>query len=706
MLADRLRRSRLTLVSCEPTAARDVMLRRGLLPLVQQPGECALRFDAWGVLPLPALREQIDRALPLAAPDASATTLADQLIAAGVHQRLRLLLVLDAFERHLREPAERADIVAFDTELMACVADPAVPLHVLLVVDDATRPALHRYTRWMHDFGRDWLRVPSASVRDEMLWSDTDIEPPPDAAEPDAPSQEAEWALDLSLDEPPQAPAASGMAVPAAHIAGSAALGFANTVEPSAAPAQPTLIEPTPVDAAAADRQADAASTAAPGAAAAPPTAVPEAAPPVAASPEASPPEATSPPAPLFAFDVTRPIEPPARAATMPPWRVEPDDTAQRQPRARWWQGPLRLGADMAALAAGMWLVATWIIGSGDDRPELRARPPLAGEPAATDTASAPVARAPATVAPVPTPTPPPAPAPPRVAAPALPPSQALTMALPIDGGAAAPMIDELVRRVAAPAGITLNVIAADAAATLAIWRHDALAAARARSSPQLRLLAPLFTEQIQVIVRNDAPWDYLREIKGLRLNIGRDGARASTARTLYQQLFGTPLPPTSANDLDEGEALQQMLRRGGTIDAMIVVSQSPLMARLPAAARGQLRELPFDPNDPRTAGALESYRLQRIPERERPRLTVTSFLVTGPAPHPQEGTLRALAFALCRAQPSLQARGSPLLLGFAPGEQPAAPWPYVLQRDDAAACAAAASSAPRREGAAPRTQR
>lgn len=281
---------------------------------------------------------------------------------------------------------------------------------------------------------------------------------------------------------------------------------------------------------------------------------------------------------------------------------------------------------------------------------------------------------------------------------------------MPIDAGAAAAAIDELTRQVAAPAGIALNVVAADAAATLAVWRHDALAAARASNAQPLRVLAPLFREQIQVIVRNDASWDYLRQIQGLRLNIGRkDGARSRTARTLYQQMFGTPMPADSINELDEGEALQRMLRRGGPIDAMIVVSEVPLLARLPETARDQLRELPFDANDQRTAGALQTYSLQRHSPRDRARLTVTSFLVTGAAPHPNESTLQQLALALCRAQPALQAKGSLLLRGFAPGEQPPAPWPYVLPRSAGSGCPVPRpGNEPRRDstGAPPERQR
>jgi hypothetical protein len=253
-----------------------------------------------------------------------------------------------------------------------------------------------------------------------------------------------------------------------------------------------------------------------------------------------------------------------------------------------------------------------------------------------------------------------------------------MTITQPLDGGAA--LIDELVRQVAAPAGVALSVVPPHAEATLAVWRHDALLAARGSRSPPMRVLAPLFSEQIQFVVRSDTPWDYAREIKGLRLNIGPPGsARARTARTLYESMFGAPPAPARVNELDEAAALRQLLRRGGPIDAMVVVSELPLLNRLPADARAQVRELTFDANDGRTAGALQVYPLKRRSVGERPRLAVSSFLVTGAAPHPYEDALQALVVALCRAQPALQARGSLLLRGFAQGEQPEVGWPYVL---------------------------
>ncbi|HSW23696.1 MAG TPA: TAXI family TRAP transporter solute-binding subunit, partial [Burkholderiaceae bacterium] len=364
--------------------------------------------------------------------------------------------------------------------------------------------------------------------------------------------------------------------------------------------------------------------------------------------------------------------EPAGRAAPapLPTWAVEPDAQEMRAGApARWWRRrSLRPLADAAVLLAGIWLVVTWLVSNERTPPP----PPLAqpAEPTVPPQVAAQL--------------PPPAPRAVATPAPPVAPSKPMTITRPLDDGAAP--IDELVREVAAPAGVALSVVPPQAEATLAIWRHDALLAARGSQSPSLRVLAPLFSEQVQIVVRNDAPWDYLREIKGLRLNIGPAGsARARTARTLYESMFGAP--PERVNELDEAAAVRHLLRRDGPIDAIVVVSELPLLNRLPADARAQLRELPFDANDGRTAGALQVYPLKRRSAGERPRLAVSSFLVTGASPHPYEDALQTLVVALCRAQPALQAKGSPLLRGFAQGEQPEAGWPYVLPRRADAGC-------------------
>ena len=264
-----------------------------------------------------------------------------------------------------------------------------------------------------------------------------------------------------------------------------------------------------------------------------------------------------------------------------------------------------------------------------------------------------------------------------------------LSMVWPPESGSAPPLVDELIRRVATPAGITLRAPAANEPPVLTLMRTDALLAARAANTP-LQIVAPLYSEQVQVLVRTDARWDYVREIRGLRLNIGRaDGARARTARALYQQLFGVALPAEQANELDLDGALGALQQRGAPIDAIIVVSDTPIESQLQPAAQRLVRELTIEGRGGAVT-TLPAFSVSRRSANERARLSTTTFLVApGAPPRAHDGLLRTLAIALCRAQPELQKQQSPLLRGFKPNQQPDVGYGYVLPRTPDGSCPA-----------------
>jgi hypothetical protein len=123
----------------------------------------------------------------------------------------------------------------------------------------------------------------------------------------------------------------------------------------------------------------------------------------------------------------------------------------------------------------------------------------------------------------------------------------------------------------------------------------------------------------------------------------------------------------------------------------VVVVSESPLEPQLQPALRRQVRELTLDARHASSATALPGFSISRRTPADLARLSVTNFLVAlGAPPRPHDGALRALAAALCRAQPTLQAQRSPLLRGLRQGQQPAVGWTYVLPQTPGAACPAA----------------
>jgi hypothetical protein len=727
LLAGPLRSKRLTVLYGPPGPLRDGMLRRGLMPLLRQSAPNAqgrarrrqvpIRFDGWGPLPLQALRTRIDAEFTAVWPQGAPETLAAHLRAIGRTHHATVLLVLDAFERHLGERAERHDIERFDIELSECITHEAVPLHVLMVVDELENRALQRYTRWIADFGDDFVRLPSllSGEHDAAAWRDTDIVAPPESADDDPAADDGEtdtdWPVDLLLDAPPpvkppappvstEAPTQPPPQPPPPAMAPQPAPAVA---PPTVAPRPFSAFEPLPAGetrhgqatpSAPAPRAADGGAPHAAPARRVEPTFGDEAPGALPRAPGPAPPPRAAP-ASQAPFGEWPPLAPPEPAPTpavaprsAPPWLSEADVAQMRrlheQPSR--WPGLLGLALYMVALLGGAWWVASWIIDSQrvETRPRAPDNAPGAQSPAPTPAPgpNAPTAAAPQGAAPAPSPTTPAAP---------VTTSRTLTLALPADAGSALPLVDELIRRVAAPAGLELRTAAGNEPASLALLRTDALLEARATSAAPLQVVAPLYSEQIQVLVRNDARWDYVREIRGLRLNIGRaDGARARTARALYQQLFGTPLPAAQANELELDAALQALQQRGGPIDAVFVISDAPIVSHMQPALRKQVRELTISARDASAVTAMPAFTISRRTASDRARLATTTYLVApGAPPRPQDAALRQLAAALCRAQPALQTQNSALLRGWRQGQQPDVGWPYVLPRTPNAACPA-----------------
>ncbi len=720
LLAALLRCDRLTIMHASAGTTRDAMLQQVLLPLLgrrstdcqlgqvplqptvlpiveqrhRRPGsrrdaELVLRFDAWGESPLTALRERIAHALPMAWPAGAPATLADHLREACRAHDIQLLLVLDAFERHLAQPLGRRAIARFDAQFIDWMQHSDVPAHALLLVDGAHEAQLQRYADALPDIGHGWLRASTAADSLEPSWT-----PVRDAA---------------------SAPAVASVRPPLGTSAGTSA-----ALPPKKSSPPPTQTSPPPPPAAPPVRPPAPAARAVP--------AVPE----MAADLEirAGPDDHVggAPGASPAVLPATRPIVPVAAPAITAvrdaPVAANDNERPVQKAPLRW----PRQVANAALVVAAAWMLGVWLLGqeetgvrtvAADGPREAATAPPVAAPapappaptpsaPATTVAPAPPVAASPAATPPVeaaPSATPaapamaPTASAAPSAAAaatPALAASWQLTITRPVEGGSAPWLIDELARRVAAPAGITLRYAAPGAAAPLAVWRHDALVAAREDARGPLRVLAPLYNEQIQVLVRADSRWRWLHQLQGLHLNVGAaGGARAITADTLYRRLYGRALPGWDTDHGDEATGLRRLLG-DRSIDAMLVVAESPVLAAQPPAVRERLRLLQVDLQHRSTASVLRSYLgLRARQPNEPPVLAVTSFLVSPTAPSPGiEPALQVLVGALCRARPALQAQASPLLRGIDPRLQPTVGWPYLIpMRDGSTDCPAPPSA-------------
>ena len=186
-----------------------------------------------------------------------------------------------------------------------------------------------------------------------------------------------------------------------------------------------------------------------------------------------------------------------------------------------------------------------------------------------------------------------------------------------------------------------------------------------------LRVVAPLYNEEIYFIARADAPMTYVHDIADARISVGAQGSgTALTAVTLYQALFHRPIPESQVTFASNEDGLLKLLDRRG-VDVVVVVGGQPmkLLADMKPEARALIKLLAFDPGHPSSRNVLETYydatvRATSYPnllDDDLPALAVKAFLVT--YDYSYRSTADALArFArsLCHNFPELQTRGHP----------------------------------------------
>ena len=156
----------------------------------------------------------------------------------------------------------------------------------------------------------------------------------------------------------------------------------------------------------------------------------------------------------------------------------------------------------------------------------------------------------------------------------------------------------DLEQFVAPAAGIDLDVLATNGSADnlhrladdprvdLAIVQYDVLRAmsdeARggdrraARLIDPVRIVLPLYTEEIHFVVRRDSPLKTVDDIRGKRINLGVQGSgSALTATALYRRMFHAPVAPANASYLSDEQALAA-LTLDRSVDVVVVVAAQP----------------------------------------------------------------------------------------------------------------------------------
>jgi len=186
-----------------------------------------------------------------------------------------------------------------------------------------------------------------------------------------------------------------------------------------------------------------------------------------------------------------------------------------------------------------------------------------------------------------------------------------------------------------------------------------------------LRVVMPLYNEEIYFVVRADSPLNYVHEIRDARINAGEMGSgTALTTSTLYRLMFGEGLRDDRTSFLANEKALLK-LTDDKSVDVVAIVAGQPakLLADMKPEARQFIKLLKVDLGHPATKAALRTYfratvRAASYPNlltEDVPSFAVRAFLVTYDYNlKDTKKSLARLAESLCENFPALQAKGHP----------------------------------------------
>lgn len=186
-----------------------------------------------------------------------------------------------------------------------------------------------------------------------------------------------------------------------------------------------------------------------------------------------------------------------------------------------------------------------------------------------------------------------------------------------------------------------------------------------------LRVVLPLYDEEIYFVVRTDSPLQFVHEIKDRKINIGPlQSGTAMSASTIYRLMFKQPMQDANVTTLTNEDALIK-LTSGNSIDVVVIVAGQPakLLADMKPEAKQYVRLLKVDYDNPATKAALQTYVPATIRSASYPNwldqdvsgLAVKSYLVTYDYSYRVTvDHLAALARSLCQNFQVLQTEGHP----------------------------------------------
>ncbi len=228
----------------------------------------------------------------------------------------------------------------------------------------------------------------------------------------------------------------------------------------------------------------------------------------------------------------------------------------------------------------------------------------------------------------------------------------------------------ENVRRLRYEPGVKLAMVQSDVYQAFLDIAAGGNADARNMIQP-LRVVMPLYNEEIYFIVRADSKLNDIHEIQNAKINAGEAGSgTALTSATLYRLMFGEAMPQAGTSYLSNEEALAKLVT-DQSIDVVAVVAGQPakLLVDMKPESRKLIKLLKFDPNHSTSAAVLKTYFAASVRAKNYPNLltadiaglAVKAFLVTYDFQlKDTENNLRNMTRSLCQNFATLQDKGHP----------------------------------------------
>ncbi len=144
-----------------------------------------------------------------------------------------------------------------------------------------------------------------------------------------------------------------------------------------------------------------------------------------------------------------------------------------------------------------------------------------------------------------------------------------------------------------------------------------------------LRVIMPLYNEEIYFIVRADSELNFVHEIRNAKINAGEQGSgTALTSSTLYRLMFGEPHCRTPARASCPTRTHWSSWSRTRRIDVVAVVAGQPakLLVDMKPEARQRIKLLKFDANHPASKAVLKTYFQATVRASNYPNLLRTTF--------------------------------------------------------------------------------